>query len=83
MRMRSVLKELGVSKQQVTEYCKKRYPHLFHKQTYIPLKDWRLEDSKGVEVEFCEVSFKDLLLMYLSDHNFKVTGEFASNVKGW
>lgn len=83
--MRTVLKELNVTRQQVIDYCKKKYPHLFIKRTYVKLEDWKpnFEDSKGITLEFCSVRFKNLLLFYLSDHNFKVTGKFSSELKGW
>lgn len=85
MRMRTVLKELNVTREDVINYCRKKYPHLFHKQTFIKIQDWKpnIEDSKSTTIEFCEVRFKTLLLSYLSDHNFPVTGRFASELKGW
>jgi len=83
--MRTILKELNVSRQHVIDYCRGKYPHLFHKQSYVKLKDWRpkFEDSEFIEIEFCEVKFKILLIQYLSDHNFPVTGKFVSELKGW
>ena len=84
-RIRTILKELGVTRQQVVDYCRKKYSHLFVRRQYIPIKDWKpkIEESKTVEVEFCTVKFKTLLLQYLSDHNFPVTGKFATELKGW
>lgn len=85
MRIRSILRELNVTKKQVIDYCKEEYPHLFHKQTYIPIRNWKpnIEESEGITIEFCEVKFKSLLLFYLSDHNVRVTGGFMSELKGW
>ena len=85
MRMRTVLKELGVTRKQVIDWCRKDTPHLFHTHSYVSIREWKpkFEDSKAIKIEFCEVSFKILLLFYLSGHNFKVTGRFASDLKGW
>ena len=83
--MRTVLKELGVTRKQVIDWCRHATPHLFHTKSYVKLADWKsnFEDSKTVKIEFCEVRFRELLLSYLSGHNFKVTGKFASDLKGW
>jgi len=78
MRMHQILKELGVTRERVIGYCREKYPHLFHKETRVNLRT--LEPT---ELEWCEVKFKALLLHYLSDHNMKVTGKFATELKGW
>ena len=85
MRMRIVLRELGVTRKQVIDWCRKDISHVFHKRSYVQIIEWKpkFEDSKSIEIEFCELRFKDLLLHYLSRHNFKVTGRFVSDLKGW
>ena len=85
MRMRTVLKELGVTRKHVIDWCRQDIPYIFHKRSYVPITEWKpkFEDSKAIEIELCELRFKDLLLHYLSHHNFKVTGRFASDLKGW
>ena len=63
MRIRAVLKELNITRADVIDYCKKKYPHIFHKEVFVKLKEWKptmqeferkLESLYGVEIWFLD-----------------------------
>jgi len=79
MRIRQVLKEIGVSRKRVIDWAKEEMPHLFHEDVRYDLRTGNVQ----TKILWCDVNFKTLLLHYLSKHNFKVTVKFASELRGW